>query len=182
MALRRLGAALLTLALVVGGLVALVSFLGARDAPTFGDRQTAGPGRAFRDQGARHLRRGQARPRYVSDPPTSGAHVPRAIRRDGEPLDSDQLLHALELGNVVLVYSDTRLDAGVRALQRDVAGPFTTALAATGQAVIRSRRPSIDGTGVTAIAWRHSLRVMSPTDPALREFLEFWLGRGADSS
>jgi hypothetical protein len=32
---------------------------------------------------------------------------------------------------------------------------------------------------VVALAWAHLLRVRDASDPALREFVGFWLGRGA---
>jgi hypothetical protein len=178
--MRRAGAAILAVALVAGALAALVAFLGGRDESTFdSDAGEAGPGQAFPDQGSRHLRAGEDRPRYGSDPPTSGPHAPRAVARDDVALDTDQRLHALELGNVVLSYGDSRLAPALRALARDVAGPFSSALAAAGQAVILDRRRSTGGQGVTASAWRHLLRVASPSDPELRRFVEFWLGRGA---
>jgi hypothetical protein len=42
--------------------------------------------------------------------------------------------------------------------------------------VILARR---DGSGpATALAWKRILRADDPADPALREFAEFWLGRG----
>ena len=40
-----------------------------------------------------------------------------------------------------------------------------------------ARRPGT--AGVIALAWTHMLRVATPTDPALRAFAQFWLGRGA---
>jgi hypothetical protein len=30
-----------------------------------------------------------------------------------------------------------------------------------------------------ALAWAHLLRVSSPSDPALGQFVSYWLGRGA---
>ncbi len=58
-----------------------------------------------------------------------------------------------------------------------MAPPFTPALAATGDAVILAPRPGT--AGVVALAWAHLLRVQQPSDPALRQFIGFWLGRGA---
>jgi hypothetical protein len=63
------------------------------------------------------------------------------------------------------------------AVQEEVSGPFDAEIAAAGQAVILARRP---GSGpATAAAWRRLLRAQDPADPALREFAEAWLGRGA---
>jgi hypothetical protein len=66
---------------------------------------------------------------------------------------------------------------GLAAVAGAVAPPFTTALAASGQAVILAYRPGT--AGVTGLAWAHMLRVASPGDPALRVFAQYWLGRGA---
>jgi hypothetical protein len=66
---------------------------------------------------------------------------------------------------------------GLPTLAREVAGPFTPALAASGQAVILARRPGT--AGLIGLAWAHMLRVSTPEEPPLRQFLQFWLGRGA---
>jgi hypothetical protein len=58
-----------------------------------------------------------------------------------------------------------------------MAPPFTPALAAAGDAVILAPRRGT--AGVVALAWAHLLRVRDASDPALREFVGFWLGRGA---
>jgi hypothetical protein len=42
--------------------------------------------------------------------------------------------------------------------------------------VILAPRPGTRG--VVAAAWRHLLRASSPTDPALRQFVDAWLGVG----
>jgi Protein of unknown function (DUF3105) len=123
------------------------------------------------------LRPGQPRPSYDSDPPTSGAHVPAPVVRDRVGLSDDQLLQALGVGDVVIVYGPRHPPPGLAAFTRSVAPPFTPALAATGDAVILSPRAGIRG--VVALAWTHLLRVPSPSDPLLREFVGFWLGRGA---
>jgi hypothetical protein len=62
---------------------------------------------------------------------------------------------------------------------RLMSGAFDPSLAAAGQAVIIAPR---QGTrGVVAVAWRHLQRAPSATDPAIRDFAEAWLGRGAGS-
>src|SRR4029077_18079026 len=58
----------------------------------------------FPDLGHAHLQPGARQPGYNSDPPTSGAHVPVPVTRDGAELSDDQLLQALEVGDVVLMY------------------------------------------------------------------------------
>ncbi|MEA2271807.1 MAG: hypothetical protein QOI98_515 [Solirubrobacteraceae bacterium] len=179
MTLRRVGAWTLALAFGVGVVAVLLVVLGSRDKSTFQD--TSGPGQVFRDQGARHLQAGtpHAGFAYNSDPPTSGPHAVSAVTRDDTRLDTDRLLTALELGNVVLVYSDSALRGDLRALQRDVAGPFDPVVASAGQAIVLARGHPVASSRITALAWRHRLLAGSPRDPALRDFVEFWLGRGA---
>ena len=77
--------------------------------------------------------------------------------RDGAPLNDDQLLQALQLGNVVIVYGSRQPPPGLAKFARTVAPPFTPALAATGDAVILARRPGT--AGLVALAWTHLLRV-----------------------
>jgi len=177
---RRLLGALLTFLVSAAGVIGLLLFFAARDA---GEVEPArrpelrGPGQRFGDQGARHLRRGErSSVRPNSSPPTSGPHVPAPVRRAETTLSRDQLLHALELGNVVLLYGDSRAPPALQTLVDGFSGPFEPALAAGGQAVILAQRPGT--TGVIALAWRQRLQVPSPVDPRLSEFIEFWLGRG----
>lgn len=165
-----LGLSIGVIALLSGGLLA------GRDDPGVSAGQ-AGPGTVYRDQGDEHLRPGELRPVYNSEPPTSGPHVPTAVTRDGAVLSDDQLLQALEVGDVVLMYGSDRPPAGLSAIAQASGSPFTPALAASGQAVILGSRPGLRG--VVALAWTHMLRTSSPTDPALRAFAQFWLGRGA---
>jgi hypothetical protein len=176
---RRGGGALIGLLaslLAIGGVVALIAVLNNRDEP--GVAHVTGPGRAAKDLGHRHLRPGEsAGVRFSSNPPTSGPHVPAKVTRDGFPLSNDQLLQALEVGNVVLAYAPGAAPAPLRSLAQEVAGPFSAGLAAGGQAVILMPRAGV--TGVVALAWGHLKRGASPQDPGLREFAEFWLGRGA---
>jgi hypothetical protein len=166
-------------ALVVSvGAIALLSgyFAGNDQAGVTGN--TAGPGQAFRDLGNAHLPPGRLRPPYDSNPPTSGAHVVEAITHDERTLDDNQLLTALSLGNVVIEYGGRAPPAGLRALAASImAGPFTPGLAATGQAVILARLPGT--AGLIGLAWTHMVTVGSPSLPLLRQFAQFWLGRGA---
>ena len=75
----------------------------------------------------------------------------------------------------MILYDGARPDPALVKLQRDVAGAFDAELAAAGQAVILAPR---QGAGAaTALAWKRILRA-DPSDPALRGFAEFWLGRG----
>jgi len=91
-------------------------------------------------------------------------------------LTDDQIIHALELGNVVILYDAPDPGTWLERVQREVAGPFDAEVAAAGQAVILARRT---GAGpATALAWRRILRTDDPRDPRLREFAEQWLARG----
>jgi Protein of unknown function (DUF3105) len=178
--LRRLGVGLATALVALGGVVLLLVFFEGRDHSQVSDATAAmhGPGRLYPDQGHAHLRPGE-RPSqpYASDPPTSGPHVPVAIRRDATQLSDDQILQALELGDVVLLYGTRSPPAALRALAKRLSGPFDPALAASGAAVVLGERPGLDG--VVALAWRHMLRAPSASDRALGDFADYWLGRGA---
>jgi Protein of unknown function (DUF3105) len=140
------------------------------------DSQVAGPqgpGELQPNRGASHA--GPAE-RSGDDPPTSGTHEPRLVTRDRRPISDDQLIHALELGDVVILYEGVPTPPALVRLQEEVAGPFDAEIAAAGQAVILARR---EGAGpATALAWRRILRVDDPADPQLREFADHWLGRG----
>jgi hypothetical protein len=177
--IERLLIAAVSLAISIG-VIALLSggLLAGRDTPGI-NGTAAGPGVAFRDQGDLHLRPGDLEPIYDSNPPTSGPHIPAAIIRNGATLSNDQLLQALQVGDVVLMYGTRRPPAGVAQLANSVAPPFTAALAASGGAVVLAQRPGT--AGVIGLAWAHMQRVATAGDPALRSFTQFWLGRGATS-
>ena len=174
--MRRLVVLLLGTALVAGGVYALVLAFNARDDAGVGGNAPAGPGELQPNRGSRHLESTQHVPlESLTDPPTSGAHHDRLPTREGR-LSPDEILHTLELGDVILFYDAKRPPAALRALQREVSGPFDAEVAAAGQQVILARR---EGTGaVTAAAWRRLLRADDPSDPRLREFAETWIGRG----
>ncbi|HWE32041.1 MAG TPA: DUF3105 domain-containing protein [Solirubrobacteraceae bacterium] len=159
------------------GAIALLSgyFAGNDEAGVRGG--SIGPGAAYKDLGDAYLPPGRLQPPYNSDPPTSGAHVPEAVTSDQRPLDDNQLLQALSLGNVVIMYGTRAPPAGLKTLAARLSATFTPALAATGQAVILAQRPGT--TGLIALAWTHMLRVDSPNDPLLHAFVQFWLGKGA---
>ena len=133
-----------------------------------------GPGELQANRGASHSGPAEA---PADGPPTSGTHEPRMVTRDLRPITDDQLIHALELGDVVILYGGAQPPPALLRLQRDVmGGPFDAEVAAAGQAVILAQR---SGAGpATALAWRRVLRADEPSDPDLREFTESWLGRG----
>jgi hypothetical protein len=174
--LERVAIGVASLALSVGLIALLSGFFAGRDQPgVSGSLIPAGV--QFRDQGDAHLRPGQPHPPYDSDPPTSGPHVPVPVSKDRAPLSDDQLLQALQVGDVVTIYGTAAPPPGLARLAHEIAGPFTPALAQTGQAVILTRRPGT--AGILALAWSRILRVGSASDPLLRQFVQYWLGRGA---
>jgi hypothetical protein len=175
-ALERIAIAVASLALSIGLIAVLSGFFAGRDQAGISGSSTA-PGVAFADLGHSHLAPGQPHPRYNSDPPTSGAHVPEPVVRDETQLNDNQLLQALAAGDVVLFYGGSTPPPGLRSVARAVAAPFTPALAAAGQAVILARRPGT--VGLIAAAWTHLISVRDASNPALREFAQYWLGKGA---
>jgi hypothetical protein len=157
--LRRLGLGLLTVLVALGGFVLVVLFFEGRDSsqvPNAAGSRGA-PGQVVTDQ--------------------QRAQAPARIGRDAVALSEDQLLHALELGDVVLVYGTSAPPPQLKALQRKVSGPFDPVLAANGAAVVLAYRAGTNG--VEALAWRRILRASGPADPALEDFADYWLGRGA---
>ena len=60
-----------------------------------------GPGELRPDRGAAHDGPASA---AGEEPPTSGTHRPVLVTRDRRTLSDDQIIHALELGNVVILY------------------------------------------------------------------------------
>jgi hypothetical protein len=175
---RRLAVVLAGVVLVLGGAAGLQLALSSRDDADIGNTPGTGPGELQRDLGSRHLQAGQHIPlEGLTDPPTSGAHHPRLPPRDRTVLSPDQILHALELGDVVILYDAPDPGSALTRLQAEVAGAFDAELAAGGQAVVLARRA---GAGpATALAWRRSLPAVDSADPRLRAFADAWLGRGA---
>ena len=173
--MRRAAAIAAALAVAVGGAVAIAAVFSSRDDATFSAAE--GPGRLQADRGARHGG-GQSGPTLAPYPPTSGPHLPRLPRADARPLSDHEVIHALELGDVVLVYDDKALERPLRRLATDVAGPYSRDLASTGQAVVLDYAPRGIPGHLAGLAWRRVLPARSTADPALAEFVEFWLGRG----
>jgi hypothetical protein len=168
--------AVVSLAVAFGAIALLSGFFAGRDQAGVGGTGTL-PGIAFADLGYAHLKPGRPLPHYNSTPPTSGAHVPVPVDGDNRQLSDNQLLEALELGDVVLMYGTPAPPSGLKSLVDSLAAPFTPALAAAGQAVVMARRPGTRG--LLALGWAHMLRVGTPDDPLLRTFINYWLGRGA---
>lgn len=175
-ALERVAIGVASLLLSVGLIALLSGYFAGRD-PAGISGSAAAVGEQFRDLGHVHLRPGALHPVYDSSPPTSGAHVPVPVLRDGARLSDDQVLTALEAGDVVIMFGSRSPPPGLEALSRQLAGPFAPALAAAGQAVILARRPGT--VGLIGLAWAHLVRVSAAGDPLLHDFAVYWLGRGA---
>ena len=79
----------------------------------------------------------------------------------------------LERGNVVLRFSTPADQQVLRALA-DEFGPES--LADQGQAVLVRRDATVQG--VVAEAYRRRLQASAADDPSVRQFVEYWLGRG----
>jgi Protein of unknown function (DUF3105) len=165
-------------ALVVLAIGGWLLFANSRDDAGVGaGASPAGPGRLQPDRGRRHLPAGEHVPlEGLTDPPTSGAHHDRLVTREGQ-LDPNEIIHALELGDVIFFYGSAKPPAGLERVQEDVSGPFDAEVAAAGQQVILARRPGTRG--VVAAAWRRLLRTGDGSDPRLSEFADAWLGVGA---
>ena len=83
---------------------------------------------------------------------------------------------AVRAGNVVLLYSDERLTRRLRELASDIGGSANEALVAAGQAVTVQRQAGLR-VPVVAVSAGRRLDAGGPDDPALRAFVEYWLGR-----
>jgi hypothetical protein len=83
----------------------------------------------------------------------------------------------VQRGNVVLTFREPGDEPALRALAEDVAGPPERELVDAGQAVIVERREG-QGERIVAHAYKRRLAAQTAEDPALREFVEAWLGQG----
>jgi Protein of unknown function (DUF3105) len=158
--LRRALLAIAGVAVAIVAVAALVLLLGSRDSSQL-STAVQGPGQVQPDG---------------ADPPASGPHSDALVTRERRPLSDDQLVNALALGDVVILYEGSKPPPALVRLQRRVAGPFDAELAAAGQAVILA--PRAGAGAATALAWKRIQRADDPADPRLRDFAEFWLGRG----
>jgi hypothetical protein len=102
------------------------------------------------------------------------------VRHDETQLSDDQVLQALSLGDVVIIYGTSRPPPGLRGLAAANGGRFSPALAAAGQTVVLARRPGTRG--LVALAWTRILHVADASDPRLHDFIVLYLGQGAPPS
>lgn len=176
-ALERVAILVVALAIAVAVIIVLSgSPLTGSDNPGISG-PTSEIGTRYRDLGDGTLTAGAKPPHYDSQPPTSGPRVPVGVRHDDSTLSDNQLLQALALGDVVVIYGTRTPPRDLRALATSVAAPFTPALAAAGQAVILARRAGTPG--LLGLAWTRIVHVRSASDPQLRSFILYWLGQGA---
>ncbi len=160
--MRRVLPVLVGTVIVLAGLVVVLVVVTGRDSGEVASTGAEGPG-AFEES-------------PEGNPPTSGTHAQRNVTGEDE-VDDDQILTALELGDVVIVYPQAKPPQPLVKLQRDLTGPFDAELAAAGQMVVLVRREDSDG--IQALAWKRRLKVPDAADPGLREFAEAWLGQGS---
>jgi hypothetical protein len=178
----RIAVVIVSLAVAIGAIVLLSGYFTAHDQGGV-TGSLSGPGLVYRDLGATQLKPGAPRPKYDSNPPTSGPYVPTPVRSDGAVLTDAQLLTALAAGDIILIYGGLTPPPGLATLARSTAGRFSAAKAALGDAVILARLPGIDG--IIAMAWTRMLpitgiaQVTASNDAVLKQFIESWLGRGA---
>lgn len=99
---------------------------------------------------------------YPQDPPVGGDHASQWITCDvyDQPIPTENAVHSLEHGAVWITYSPDVPPDQARALA-DLAG---------GGYVIVSPYLTLD-VPVAASSWGHQLRVESPNDPRLEEFV-----------
>jgi hypothetical protein len=173
--LERIAVAVCSIGLAVVLIVLLSGYFTTNDQPAVSGRNEVGF--QYVDQGDELLAPGSRYPRYDSNPPTSGPHVPVPVPANERALSDDQILGALAAGDVVILYSTPSPPPGLLALGDSIAGPFSPALAAAGDAVVLARRAGTRG--LLALAWTRLLSVAGPSDPLLRQFIQDWLGRGA---
>jgi hypothetical protein len=112
----------------------------------------------------------------ANDDATTSA--PAALAPGTPATDPPAWASELRDGNLLLMAGDATQAGAARALARDVAGAdWSPPLRQAGQA-IRVVRAGDPGT-VTAYAHDRTLTTARADDPALRGFLEYWLGRAA---
>jgi hypothetical protein len=80
----------------------------------------------------------------------------------------------LEQGNVIFRFADPADRAALRSLAQELAGGSDQALVNAGQAILVQK-----GDALGAEAYKRRLTVSSPDDPALTQFVEYWLGRNS---
>jgi hypothetical protein len=158
----------------LGAVLLVLLFVSGRDQGGVSESGESDVGQTFPRQGSAH----HAPPpgfRYSSSPPTSGPHRVVKIPGDGHRLSRDQLLSALELGNVVLLHPPGPVPPALLGVQRAEAnGPTTVARSREGSAVIIGTFPGT-GAKIVALSCGRMLRAASPRDPRIDTFASRYL-------
>jgi hypothetical protein len=94
------------------------------------------------------------------------------------PDETDKRLAA---GNVILTYRRKADGEKLRALAEDIAGPPDESLEEVGQAIIVLARPNQSAGQVVGHALNRRLVVETADDPQVRTFIEYFLGRAAET-
>jgi hypothetical protein len=84
---------------------------------------------------------------------------------------------AVRPGNVLVLYADRHQAAQLRALRRELSGSGP-ALAEAGQALLVRRDAGLR-VPIVALSARHRQDARAASEPAVRGFVEYWLGRAA---
>ncbi|MFQ5785454.1 MAG: DUF3105 domain-containing protein [Alphaproteobacteria bacterium] len=127
------------------------------------------------DEGRSHLAPGES-VRYVSDPPTSGAHDP-------EPIDPgvyrnvqarDKLVHSLEHGMIVVYYDKPEQSAW------ETLDAWAALYDAPWSGIVLAPRPGL-GEALILTAWRRMLRQKTFDPDAAAAFIDAYRGRGPEN-
>lgn len=115
---------------------------------------------------------------YESDPPLSGEHSNRWVEPGfySEPKQTEQLVHSLEHGHVVIYYNQDKLSAaevkGIRDLANRYKGSWDGVVAV----------PRADAKHpVILTAWEHALRLESFDQARVDAFVDAFRGRGPEN-
>jgi hypothetical protein len=90
----------------------------------------------------------------------------------------DETSAELQRGNVLLTYREPADEKGLQAIAREMNGAPASELVDEGIAVL-IRRVDEQGERIVAHAYKRRIGAQSPEDPALREFIESFLGQGS---
>ncbi|HEY2161679.1 MAG TPA: hypothetical protein VGH24_10260 [Solirubrobacteraceae bacterium] len=102
-ALERVAIVVSSFVVAIGAIVLLSGYFSSRDQGGV-TGVLAGPGLVYRDLGDAALKPREHPPAYDSSPPTSGAHVPTPVRSDRAVLTDNEILTALAVGDVIIMY------------------------------------------------------------------------------
>ena len=115
-----------------------------------------------------------APPEYNSDPPTSGAHSPKAAACGifRQPIPDVYQLHDLAIGVILFQYSPALEAVDVERIE-DLARTFD-------DRIIVAPRPGMDAP-VVATAWTKMMKLERIDEERLRAFYDTYVGSGSES-